>query len=58
MLVDALRRSGFDPAGKEVGQVTGRFVELFPPDEVLAGVTAPAAWLGRSDRLPNTVEWF
>ena len=49
VLMDALRRSGFDPAGKEVGQATERFVELFPPDEVLAGTTAPAAWLARSD---------
>ncbi len=49
VLVDALRRGGFDPAGSEVGRTTGRFVELFPPDEVLAGAVGPASWLGRSD---------
>ncbi len=49
LLPEALRRGGLDPVGHEAGQTTERFVELFPPDEVLAGAVDTAAWLGRSD---------
>ncbi|HEX9078073.1 MAG TPA: alpha-amylase family glycosyl hydrolase, partial [Desulfuromonadaceae bacterium] len=47
LLTEALRRGGIDPAGHEAGQTAERFVELFPPDEVLAGRADTAAWLGR-----------
>ena len=49
LLAEALRRAGFNPVGHEAGHTTECFVELFPPDEVLAGSADTAAWLGRSD---------
>jgi len=49
VLQDALRRSGVDPNGAETIQLLAHFVDLFPPQDVLAGVADPAGWLGRSD---------
>jgi len=49
VLMDALLRGGFDPAGSETGRATERFVELFPPDEVLAGQADTTAWLNRDE---------
>ncbi|MBI2354588.1 MAG: alpha-amylase [Deltaproteobacteria bacterium] len=51
VLTDALRRGGFDPAGREAVLASERFVELFPPDEVLAGQADTASWLGRSEMI-------
>lgn len=49
LLMDALRRSGTDPVGKEAVQVYGRFVELFPPADVINDVDARSGWLSRTD---------
>lgn len=49
VLQDALRRTGVDPGGAETAQVLARFVDLFPPSDVLAGTVDTAGWLGRSD---------
>jgi len=49
LLMDALRRSGTDPVGAEAAQVYGRFVELFPPADVINGVDARSGWLSRTD---------
>ena len=49
LLHDALRRAGMNPGGAEAAKVQARFVELFPPEDVLAGVVDPGGWLGRDD---------
>jgi glycosidase len=45
VLEQAVRRAGYDPAGAEILLSTGRFVELFPPAEVISGEVSAAAWL-------------
>jgi glycosidase len=49
VLEQALRRGGYDPAGAEVGQAMVRFVELFPPAEVISGNLTAAEWLTREN---------
>ncbi len=44
-LSDALRQSGIDPAGPDMMVTSRRFVELFPPDDILKGVTDESGWL-------------
>ncbi|MEI6306037.1 MAG: alpha-amylase, partial [Deltaproteobacteria bacterium] len=49
LLVEAVRLGGFNPDGVEAGLVVERFVQLFPPDEVLAGTSDPSTWLNRTE---------
>ena len=49
LLMDALRRGGADPAGLEAAQAYPRFVELFPPRDVLNGADNGSDWLNRKD---------
>jgi len=49
VLEQALRRCGYDPAGGETLQSAQRFVELFPPAEVLSGEVPAASWLKAGD---------
>lgn len=49
VLQDALLRGGVDPWGGETAQVLARFVELFPPCEVLTGAEDRNDWLGCHD---------
>ncbi len=48
-LSNALRQGGTDPAGHEMRLATQRFVELFPPEDVLSGMTDGTSWLQNSD---------
>ncbi|MDD5286177.1 MAG: alpha-amylase, partial [Desulfuromonadaceae bacterium] len=45
VLEQALRRVGYDPAGGEALQSVERFVDLFPPAELLSGDESAAVWL-------------
>ncbi len=45
ILIDAVRRSGYDPAGSVVAQVMTGFVDYFPPQPVLDGVSTSREWL-------------
>ena len=45
VLEQALRRSGYDPGSNEIAQTLERFVELFPPAEVLSGEIPAGEWL-------------
>ena len=49
VLEDALRRSGMDPVDEVVTHAITCFVELFPPDAVLAGSVTTADWLGQAE---------
>jgi glycosidase len=49
VLEQALRRAGYDPYGEETVQTMVRFVELFPPEEVLSGNVSAAEWLDLAD---------
>ncbi|MBV5339655.1 MAG: alpha-amylase [Deltaproteobacteria bacterium] len=51
VLEQALRRAGFDPAGGEAMLSAWRFVELFPPAEVISGEVSAAAWLKGESRM-------
>src|SRR6185369_12397380 len=44
-LMDALRHSGLDRIGETVTQAVAGFVELFPPQVVLAGTCTTDDWL-------------
>ncbi|KAB0667440.1 alpha-amylase [Oryzomonas japonica] len=46
VMVDALQRGGYDPAGAGTVATLERFVALFPPDDVLQGVQQSDEWLG------------
>jgi len=48
VLEDALRRSGIEPAGEAAFLAMHSFVELFPPDRVLAGAEPLDAWLDQA----------
>jgi glycosidase len=48
VLEDGLRRSGMDPADEAAGLAMTAFVELFPPQAVLAGAATTVDWLGRA----------
>ncbi|MDA8428754.1 MAG: alpha-amylase family glycosyl hydrolase [Geobacteraceae bacterium] len=49
VLEQALRRGGYDPAGSVVTQSVERFVDLFPPAELLSGDRSAAVWLQERD---------
>ncbi len=49
LLEQALRRSGYDPDSGEAVQAMLRFVELFPPAEVLSGAASASEWLNMAD---------
>ena len=45
VLTRALTKGGIDPSGAEMKQTAIRFVDLFPPDEVLQGSVDGGGWL-------------
>jgi glycosidase len=51
VLEDAVYRAGYDPAGAETTMSAGRFVELFPPAEVISGEVSADAWLKGDSRM-------
>lgn len=48
-LSHALKQSNIDPAGREMRGTARRFVELFPPADVLKGVADESGWLENPD---------
>ncbi|HIJ87647.1 MAG TPA: alpha-amylase [Desulfuromonadales bacterium] len=48
LLINSLKKSGFDPSGRSLQSTARRFVELFPPTPVLMENTEAADWLADS----------
>ncbi len=45
LLINAAKSGGFDPSGENLRTTAQRFVELFPPGQILQGNVEPARWL-------------